>query len=201
MMNVMSPKTLHPPWPPAVVQGVADVLAGIGWPGFTNTEITQLLAILGLSDVEAPNERTRLWAALHNQQLRDQASNCVTRFITEAMAPGRHLQDQPRFEALRDALAEPLALVGLRVNEQGKLARGARPQRHSTRWPNWRAGSAPSCAAAEEHQIRTARRCSGGPSHDASRPDQGKPRTGSQVTQVTSQDFGFHYNTSSTAIG
>ncbi|MGN9916610.1 TIGR02391 family protein [Micromonospora palomenae] len=120
----MPPKTLHPPWPPAVVQGVANVLASTDWPGLTNSEITQLLAMLGIADVEAPNKRTRLWTALHNQQLRDQASNCVIRFITEAMAPGRHLQDQPRFEALRDALAEPLALVGLRVNEQGKLARG-----------------------------------------------------------------------------
>lgn len=81
--------------------------------------------MLGIADVEAPSKRTRLWAALHNQQIRDRASNCVIRFITEAMAPGRHLQDQPRFDALRDALAEPMSLVGLRVNDQGKVARAA----------------------------------------------------------------------------
>jgi hypothetical protein len=41
------------------------------------------------------------------------------------MAPGRYLQDQPRFEALRDGLAEGMSLVGLRVNERGKVARAA----------------------------------------------------------------------------
>ncbi|WFE52994.1 TIGR02391 family protein [Micromonospora sp. WMMD1155] len=121
----MPPRTLHPSWPPAVIEGVADVLASTGWPGLTNGEINKLLAMLDIADLEAPNKRTRLWAALHNQQLRDRASNCVIRFITEAMALGRHLQDQPRFDALRDGLAAPLSLVGLRVNEQGKVARAA----------------------------------------------------------------------------
>jgi hypothetical protein len=126
MMEPMPPRNLHQSWPPAVVEGVADVLASTGWPGLTNSEITKLLAMLGIVDVEcASNKRTRLWAALHNQQLRDGASNGVIRFITEAMAPGRHLQDQPRFDALRDGLAEPLSLVGLRVNDQGKVARAA----------------------------------------------------------------------------
>lgn len=126
MMEPMAPRTLHPPWPPAVIEGVTDVLARTGWPGLTNSEITKLLTTLGITDVDGtPNKRTRLWAALHNQQLRDSASNCVIRFITEAMAPGRHLQDQPRFDALRDGLAEPLSLVGLRVNDQGKVARAA----------------------------------------------------------------------------
>ncbi len=111
-MEPMPPRNLHPSWPPAVVEGVADVLTSTGWPGLTNSEITKLLAMLGIADVEAPNKRTRLWAALRNQQLRDGASNCVIRFITEAMAPGRHLRDQSRFEALRDGLAEPLSLVG-----------------------------------------------------------------------------------------
>ncbi|HKT04755.1 MAG TPA: TIGR02391 family protein [Rugosimonospora sp.] len=121
----MPPRTLHPPWPTAAVQAVADVLASTDWPGLTNAEIGRLLAMLGIADVEAGNKRTRLWGALHNQQLRDQASNCVIRFITEAMAPGRYLQDHARFEALRDGLTEAMSLVGLRVNEQGKVARAA----------------------------------------------------------------------------
>jgi uncharacterized protein (TIGR02391 family) len=125
MMKPMPSRTLHPPWPPAVVQAVADVLASTDWPGLSNAEIGRLLMMLGIADVEAANKRTRLWAALLNQQQRDQASNCIIRFIAETMAPGRYLQDQPRFEALRDGLAEALSLVGLRVNEQGKVARAA----------------------------------------------------------------------------
>ncbi|MBO2461470.1 TIGR02391 family protein [Actinomadura sp. LCR2-06] len=81
--------------------------------------------MLRIADVEAPNKRTRLGGALLDQQHRDQASNCVIRFITEAMAPGRFLQDRRRFDALRDGLTEALSLVGLRVNEQGKVARAA----------------------------------------------------------------------------
>jgi uncharacterized protein (TIGR02391 family) len=114
---------MHPPWPPAVVQAVSDVLASTDWPGLTNTEIGRLLMMLGIANVEAPNKRTRLWAALHNRQLQDRASNCIIRFITEAMAPGRYLQDGSRFEALRDGLCEAMSLVGLRVTEQGKVAR------------------------------------------------------------------------------
>lgn len=121
----MPSKVLHPPWSSDVVQAVADVLASTDWPGLSNAEITRLLGMIGIADVEASNKRTRLWGALLNQQHRDQASNCIIRFIAEAMAPGRHLQDQPRFDALRDGLAEALSLVGLRVNDQGKVARAA----------------------------------------------------------------------------
>jgi uncharacterized protein (TIGR02391 family) len=64
-----------------------------------------------------------LWAALLNKQHVDQASNCIIRFIAEAMAPGRYLQEQRRFYALRDGLSEALSLVGMRVNDQGKVAR------------------------------------------------------------------------------
>ncbi|NLG23637.1 MAG: hypothetical protein GX555_19670 [Actinomycetales bacterium] len=119
----MPAKTLHPPWSSDVVQAIADVLASTDWPGLTNTEITRLLAMLRIPDVEAPNKRTRLWAALLNKQHVDQASNCIIRFIAEAMAPGRYLQEQRRFYALRDGLSEALSLVGMQVNDQGKVAR------------------------------------------------------------------------------
>ncbi len=119
------PQTLHPPWPPAAVQPVSDVLASTDWPGLTNAEIGRLLAMLRIEDGEAPDKRTRLGVALHNQQVRDRASNCIIRLITEAMAPGRYLQDHARFEALKDGLNETMSLVGLRVTDQGKVARAA----------------------------------------------------------------------------
>lgn len=119
----MAAKTLFPMWPPAVVEGVCDVLGRTERPGLSGSEIGRLLARLAIADI-APtaSKRDRLSAALLTRQHADQASNCVIRFITEAMAVGRHLQDPARFAALRDSLAEPLSLVGYRVNDEGKIA-------------------------------------------------------------------------------
>jgi hypothetical protein len=121
----MTPRTPHPSWPPAVIEDVADVLASTGWPGLTNSEITKLLAMLGIADLEAPNKRTRPWAALQNQQLRDGASNCIIRFITEAMAPGRHLQDQPASTPCATASPSRCPWSGCASMTQGKVARAA----------------------------------------------------------------------------
>jgi len=113
----------HPMWPPAVVQAVCDVLASTSWPGLTGSEIGRLLAMVRIEDVNpAASKRIRLGDALMTKRQANQASNCIIRFITEAMALGRYLQDQPRFEALRDGLSEALSLVGLRVNDEGKVA-------------------------------------------------------------------------------
>ncbi|WP_316778144.1 TIGR02391 family protein [Streptomyces sasae] len=48
----------------------------------------------------------------------------MIRFITEAMAPVRYAQKPEVFSRRRDDLNEVLVHVGLRVNEEGKLARG-----------------------------------------------------------------------------
>jgi len=116
--------TLHPMWPAASVEAVCKVLADTGWPGLTGAEIGKLLAMLGIADVSpSASKRDRLWAALMTKQQANQAGNCIIRFIAEAMAPGRFLQDPSRFDALRDALDEPLALMALRVNDEGRLAK------------------------------------------------------------------------------
>ncbi len=119
--------TRYPMWSPSVVQAVADVLGATEWPGLSGTEIGRLLALSGVSDVDpTASKRVRLGNALLERQLRDQASNCVIRFIIDAMAPARYLQDRSRFDALQGDLDEALALVGLRVNDAGKVTRGAR---------------------------------------------------------------------------
>jgi uncharacterized protein (TIGR02391 family) len=110
------------PWPIAVVQEITEILANTDPPGLTNREIEQLLAAAGIPDVlDAPNKRSRLATALHQQQQQDGTSAAIRRFLTEAMTPARYLRTHTRFDELRTALAEPLSLLGLEVTAQGRL--------------------------------------------------------------------------------
>jgi uncharacterized protein (TIGR02391 family) len=117
-------RTLHPMWPPGVVETVCRVLAASDYPGLTGSEIGRLLAMRGFQDVApAATKWRRLEAAMQARQQADRASNCLIRFITDAMEPSRYVEDPARFDTLRDSLTEALALVGLKINERGQVAR------------------------------------------------------------------------------
>ena len=117
-------RTLHPMWPPGVVETVCRVLADTSYPGLTGSEIGRLLAMRGFQDVApAATKWRRLEAAMQTRQQADRASNCLIRFITDAMEPSRYVDDPARFHALRDSLTEALALVGLKINDKGQVAR------------------------------------------------------------------------------
>ncbi|WP_406448711.1 TIGR02391 family protein [Streptomyces sp. NBC_01622] len=111
------------PWPAPVVTAVAGVL-GDTVHGLTGREIGQLLAAVRVPDAEGGNKRDRLAGALLAQQARQQVSNCVIAFITAAMAPVRYAQQPQAFSRRQDDLNEVLVHVGLRVNDEGKLATG-----------------------------------------------------------------------------
>ncbi|MFF0754553.1 hypothetical protein [Streptomyces sp. NPDC004267] len=111
------------PWSAATVTAVADVLANTS-EGLTGREVGHLLAQIGIADAEGSSKRERLARALLMRQARDQASNCVIKFITEAMAPVRYRQQPDVFSRRRDDLNEVLVHVGLRVNDEGRVARG-----------------------------------------------------------------------------
>ncbi|MER5418060.1 TIGR02391 family protein [Streptomyces virginiae] len=112
------------PWPATTVTAVADVLADTS-EGLTGREIGLLLAQIGIRDVEGSNKRERLAQALLHHQKDAGNANGVIRFITDAMAPVRYAQQPHVFSRRRDDLNEVLVHRGLRVNEQGKVARGA----------------------------------------------------------------------------
>ncbi len=101
---------------PGVVETLCKVLAATDWPGLSGSEIGRLLAMRGFEDV-APDAAKwrRLDAAMQTRQQRDRASNCLIRFITDAMEPSRYVDDPGRFSALQDNLNESLALVGLKI--------------------------------------------------------------------------------------
>ncbi|MFE4855885.1 TIGR02391 family protein [Streptomyces sp. NPDC056670] len=116
-------KNTYAVWPHATVTAIADVLADTS-DGLTGREISLLLSQIGIAEAEGPNKRERLARALWARQIRDQASNCVVRFIAEAMAPVRYTQKLDVFSRRCDDLNEVLVHIGLRVNEAGKVARG-----------------------------------------------------------------------------
>ncbi|MFJ7772659.1 TIGR02391 family protein [Streptomyces sp. NPDC097107] len=115
--------TRHEPWPATVVTAVAGVLGDTAH-GLTGREIGQLLAVVKVPDVDGGNKRDRLAGALLAQQARQGASNCVIAFIKVAMAPVRYVQQPHTFSRRQDDLNEVLVHVGLRVNDQGQVARG-----------------------------------------------------------------------------
>ncbi|SFW92034.1 TIGR02391 family protein [Amycolatopsis australiensis] len=114
----------HSPWDSQAIEGVADVL-GETRTGLSGPQIGSLLAELRIPDpLDGHTKRLRLRVALQNRQDRDGASNCIIAFITKAMAPVRY-RDNPGLRTLRqDALNEVLVYEGLRVNDEGKIARG-----------------------------------------------------------------------------
>jgi hypothetical protein len=167
-------KIRHPMWRADAVEGVANVLGSTDWPGLSGTVIARRLAAAGVPDINpTANKRTRLWTALIAKQQTDQASNCIIAFINHAMAPGNHLDDPSRFTALQDALAEPLALVSLRVNDRGQVARGT-VAATLDEVAMLAAGCAPNSAAAAStpRSSTTARKnyCGGRSSTPSSRP-------------------------------
>jgi uncharacterized protein (TIGR02391 family) len=116
--------TRYPAWEPSVVQSIADVL-GATDTGLTGTEIGSLLAGLGIPDPGSGiTKRVRLGHALVSKQATDNASNCVIRFIREAMMPVRYIE-KPGLRTLRqDALNEVLVFAGFRVLDDGRLGNG-----------------------------------------------------------------------------
>lgn len=116
------------PWKYPVLKAIADVLADTS-DGLTGREIGDLLLRLRMDDpIPTATKRDRLAEAFVARQNKDQSSKRIVTFIVTAMDPVRY-RSQPELFALRqDRLNEHLAFVGLRVNDEGKVARGAQEQ-------------------------------------------------------------------------
>ena len=113
------------PWAHGVVAGVAEVL-GDTEDGLTGTQISGLLSRLEMDDpLPSSSKRARLEAAFVAFQDRTGTSRRLVTFITHAMEPVQYRDRPDRFNLRQDRLNERLAFVGLRVNDEGKIARGA----------------------------------------------------------------------------
>lgn len=120
-----SSKSPQPPWSYSVLQLVAAVLADTE-DGLTGSEIRDLLVRLDMQDpLPSATKRVRLAEAFLVAQNRFGDPRRVITFIVTAMEPVRYRSNPELFTLRQDRLNEHLAFVGLRVNDEGKVAKGA----------------------------------------------------------------------------
>lgn len=119
------PKAPHPSWSYSLLQSIAAVLADTS-DGLTGREIGNLLVRLNMEDpTPSVTKRDRLTEAFVARQNKDQSSKRIITFIVTVMDPVRYRNRPDLFTLNQDRLNEHLAFVGLRVNDEGKVARGA----------------------------------------------------------------------------
>lgn len=113
------------PWSYPVLKAIADVLADAS-DGLTGREIGDLLLRLNMEDpLPTATKRDRLAEAFVARQNKDRGSKRIITFIVTAMEPVRYRGQPELFSLRQDRLNEHLAFVGLRVNDEGRVARGA----------------------------------------------------------------------------
>lgn len=118
----------QPPWSYPVLKAVADVLADTS-DGLTGREIGDLLVRLNMEDpIPTATKRDRLVEGFVARQNKDQSPKRIITFIVTAMGPVRFRSNPELFTLRQDRLNEHLAFVGLRVNDEGKVAKGAKAQ-------------------------------------------------------------------------
>lgn len=116
--------TSRPPWSYPVLKAIADVLADTS-DGLTGREIGDLLGRLRMEDpIPTATKRDRLAEAFVARQNKDQSPKRIITFVVTAMEPVRYRTQPELFSLRQDRLNEHLAFVGLRVNDQGQVARG-----------------------------------------------------------------------------
>lgn len=118
----------QPPWSYPFLKAVADVLADTS-DGLTGREIGDLLVRLNMADpIPTATKRDRLVEGFVARQNKDQSPKRIITFIVTAMEPVRFRSKPELFTLRQDRLNEHLAFVGLRVNDEGKVAKGVKAQ-------------------------------------------------------------------------
>lgn len=118
MTSPISPFTL------GTIEGVAKAVAEL----YSGTELTRLCSEVPLRDDpgEGITKWRRLAAALHSHQARTGTGAGLVKLVSVAMSPERTLDRAARAAATRDELTQVLSLAGLKVLEDGRVARAAK---------------------------------------------------------------------------
>jgi uncharacterized protein (TIGR02391 family) len=108
------------------LEALSGVLGDTG-SGLTGSEIGALLRQCQIDDV-APGitKRHRLYEALAARQERDGVANNVIAFVEATMHPARYVGKSQLFEERQASVNSVLALAGLRVDDEGRVATAQR---------------------------------------------------------------------------
>ncbi|MEX3632472.1 MULTISPECIES: TIGR02391 family protein [Rothia] len=115
---------LEPMWSYPLLKAIAEVLADTS-DGLTGREIGDLLVYLRMEDPNPTATKCdRLTEAFVARQKKDLSSKRIITFIVTAMEPVRYRRQPELFTLRQDRLNEHLAFVGMRVNDEGRVAKG-----------------------------------------------------------------------------
>ena len=115
------------PFDEAVIDGVAAVIGETNT-GFSGSDIASLLQRSGIPDPGEITKRHRVSQALHAEQTRTNAGNCLIALITTAMELVRWSGNQLGFDGMRRDLNAVLAYAGLEAD--GRIHKRAVAQTH-----------------------------------------------------------------------
>ncbi|MED0688023.1 TIGR02391 family protein [Anoxybacillus ayderensis] len=105
------------------IEAIAKIIGDTS-KGFTGSQITRLLAQIGIQD---QNQIGTKWRRIHywlsHLQYKQDSPNPVIQFIQIAMDPARFIDDPNLFNDMRTKLNAVLLLHGLEINPSGKVLR------------------------------------------------------------------------------
>jgi len=105
----------------SIVEGISKALGNTN-NGFTSTEIGQLLCECNIPDLEPSITKwRRLNEALSVKQQQDNCANNILNLIIHSLKPSRHINNQDRFNFLKDEINKILGFEGLEISESGEL--------------------------------------------------------------------------------
>lgn len=111
----------------ATIHAICDTIASTDFPGLSERELRAALECCGGINffVTEGNKRDSLKKILSEKQEKDDAGNIIIRFITEAMNIQLYTtpDQEKRWKELQSNINRPLSIIGLGVNDKGKLAK------------------------------------------------------------------------------
>lgn len=118
--------TKHPPFPSGTLEQTCKLIGDL----YSGSDLTRILAEVPLRN--DPGEGNTKWRRLAFAVSSNQAStgtgNALIALVTAAMRPDRILDRAAEAHQSRDELNQVLSLVGLRVRDDGKVARATKAQ-------------------------------------------------------------------------
>jgi uncharacterized protein (TIGR02391 family) len=112
----------YPPFGDAQLEGICRTLGDTSG-GLTGAEINRFLRACGIEDrTPGLSKWRRLYAAFTHDQEVYKSANHVLDFVLRAMSPARWAGKSEHFERLRRELNVPLALAGMQLGEDGRIA-------------------------------------------------------------------------------